>query len=256
MYRILLFLLVITGFSQAAEPVLSSALSSGIEVITDIDVNLNVIALAAGKFSRVRKDGKQLVWYDINDRGDDGLLLSDGRIFVVSEFPLQNRDDMQLFRSAYAVIMKNIVAVTPGVTKDTRNQRWQDGLMVYNYEPNSYQRLSGYLRGSAELQIPPFVIKNVSLYVFADGWQNQVHFNRILLKEWFGSEGHVFDLTGRISTGTQPLTIRQMGGERPYFEMEFFLKSSVEKVVLANEHGFQVISRVECRNICDLKLSE
>ncbi len=232
----------------------SRAYTSAIEV--DIHVNVHLAALAERAKSKhtVNFENNHLVWEHLNDRNDVGYIFKTGKIIIFSDQPLVSQPDIEAFRVAYVTIADAIIEVNVDMTKDVRNTAWLNELKVYNYERNTYKRLAGYLRGSARIVVPRMNIKQITFFVFSDGWNNRIIIDGNKIAQWQGRNSKTLDVTRYLYFGEHEIEIQQHGGIRPFFMLEFFVESSPLSIQLTNGKDLNLRDSIPCLSYQDLRL--
>jgi len=235
----------------------SGAFSSAIQIDTRVLFKLGpVFKLAQKSGDAVELVKNVLIWKKIGKRDDVAYVHRSGKITILSEQPLSSQSDMEIFRSAYVLIADYIIPVNLDMNKKIRNQAWEKNLTVYNYEGNTYKRILGYLRGKASISIPDMNIKQISMFVFADGWNNQIFLDKKRIANWRNKGSKSLDVTKYLIYGDHELEIKQYGGSKPFFVFEFFVESTTRKVRVFNQQDLNIRDSVPCLPINQLRLQK
>lgn len=232
----------------------SRAFTSAIEVDTQVNVYLDALLERVKNKHTVKFENNHLVWEHLNDRNDVGYIFKTGKIVVFSDQPLVSQPDIEAFRVAYVTIADAIIDVNVDMTKDVRNTAWLNELKVYNYERNTYKRLAGYLRGNARIIVPRMNIKQITFFIFSDGWNNRVIIDGNKIAQWQGRNSKTLDVTRYLYYGEHEIEIQEHGGIRPFIMLEFFVESSPLSVQLTNHKDLNLRDTVPCLSYQDLKL--
>ncbi len=232
----------------------SGAFTSAVEVDTKVLIKLDPVYELARKTHAVKLVGNRLIWENMGTRNDVAYVHKNGKIIVLSEQPLSSQEDMEEFRSIYVRIIDFIIKVNIDMNKSIRNRAWENAITVYNYERNTYKRLSGYLRGAARVRVPKMNVKQITLFVFSDGYNNRVFMDAQRLAQWNGRGSRNLEVTHYLYYGDHTLEIKLYGGTRPYFIFEFFVESTTQNVTLTNDGDLNLQDSVPCYSISDLVL--
>lgn len=232
----------------------SRAFTSAIEVDTHVNVYLDALLERVKNKHTINFENNHLVWEHLNDRNDIGYVFKTGKIVIFSDQPLVSQPDIEAFRVAYVTVADAIIEVNVDMTKDVRNTAWLNELKVYNYERNTYKRLSGYLRGAARIVVPRMNIKQITFFVFSDGWNNRIIIDGNKITQWQGRNSKTLDVTRYLYYGEHEIEIQQHGGTRPFFMLEFFVESSPLSIQMTNNKDLNLRDSVPCLSYQDLQL--
>lgn len=232
----------------------TGAFNSALEIDTKVLINLSPVFELAQKEHDVKLMGNRLVWQNLGDRNLAAYIHANGKIIILSEQPLSSQVDMNAFRTAYVTVTNYIIKVNVDMNKEIRNYAWRKGLTVYNYERNTYKRLMGYLRGDAVIKVPQMNIKQVTLFVFADGWNNRIYLDSKKIARWSGKNSKTMDVSQYLIHGEHKFQIKQYGGTRPFFVFEFYVESASQNITITNRKDVNLRDSVPCYTIADLRL--
>ena len=232
----------------------SGVFSSAIEVDTKVLIKLGPVHEIARKENDVQLAGSRLVWQNLGERKHVAYIHTNGKIIILSQTPLSSQSDMEAFRNSFVRIADYIMRVNVDMDKEVRNNAWQQGITVYNYERNTYKRLMGYLRGESVISVPKMNLKQVTLFIFADGFNNRVFLDDEKVTRWSGRASKIMDVTQHMFYGEHKFDIKQYGGTRPFFIFEFFVESNPENITISNNRDFNIRDSVPCYSINELLL--
>jgi len=237
-------------------PLPAGTFTSAIEVDTRVLIKLEPVYELARKKHEIKLANNRLVWQNLTERNLIAFIHSSGKIIILSADPLSSQADMEAFRSAYVTISNYIIRVNVDLNKSVRNRAWERDLTVYNYERNTYKRLMGYLQGEAIISVPRMNMKQVSLFVYADGWNNRIFIDDEQIARWSGKGSKSMDVTRHLIVGDHSLNIKQYGGTRPFFVLEFFVESTPLNVRISNEKNLNLSDSIPCYSISELRLPQ
>lgn len=232
----------------------TGAFASAIEVDTKVLIKLGPVYEAARKEFDIKLSGNRLIWKNVGSGKHMAYVHTNGKIIILSREPLSSQEDMNSFRDTYVRIAEYIIRVNVDMNKDVRNHAWRNNLTVYNYERNTYKRIMGYLRGSAILRMPQLNLKQSTLFVYADGWNNRVYFDSEKIARWSGKGSKTMDVTHYMYYGDHTFEIKQYGGTRPFFVFEFFVESNNQSIQITNNKDTSFQDSVPCYAISELRL--
>ncbi|MBN1351133.1 hypothetical protein JXJ21_17060 [candidate division KSB1 bacterium] len=230
------------------------AFKSAVEIDTKVLVDLKPVYEYGRKKFDLELLGDCLIWKNFGKKNHIGYLHRNGKIILLSENALESQNDMDIFRNEYVTISNCIMKVNVNMDKAIRNQAWKRHLTVYNYERNTYKRIIGYLKGKAIISVPRLTIKQASLFVYADGWNNRIFIENDLLARWENAGSRQLDVTKFMYFGDHHFEIKQYGGSRPFFILQFFVESSPESINLTNNADLNIRDSVNCYAIDQLVL--
>lgn len=228
--------------------------SSAIEADTKVLIKLGPVYEITRKENDVQLAGTRLIWQNLGERRHLAYIHTNGKIIILSKTPLSSQNDMKAFRDSFVKIADYIMRVNVDMNKEIRNHAWQQGITVYNYERNTYKRLMGYLRGESIISIPKMRLKQATLFIFADGWNNRVYIDGEKITRWSGRASKTMDVTQYMFYGDHKFDIKQYGGTRPFFIFEFFVESTPENITITNNRDFNIRDSVPCYSINELLL--
>lgn len=228
--------------------------TSAIEVDTQVLIKLDPVYEIARKEHDVQLAGNRLIWQNLGEKKHVAYIHTNGKIIILSQSQLSSQNDMEAFRNSFVKIADYIMKVNVDLNKEIRNQAWQQGITVYNYERNTYKRLMGYLRGESIIKVPKINLKQATLFVFADGWNNRVYIDGEKIARWSGRASQISDVTQFMYYGDHKFDIKQYGGTRPFFIFEFFVESSQENITITDNRDFNIRDSVPCYSINELLL--
>lgn len=233
---------------------LAGAFKSAIEVDTKVLIKLEPVYELARKQFDLELIKDCLIWKNFGPDNHLAYLHRNGKIIILSEAPLDSQNDMDIFRNEYVTISNSIIEVNADMDKEIRNRAWKRDLTVYNYQRNTYKRIMGYLKGRAIITVPEITIKQVSLFIYANGWNNRVYLNGEKIAQWNGKGSERVDVTKYMYFGDHEFEIKQYGGSRPFFIFEFYVESSPLHITITNKADLNIRDSVHSFSIDELVL--
>jgi len=97
-------------------------------------------------------------------------------------------------------------------------------------------------------------IKQVSLFIYADGWNNRIYLDGERIARWSGKGSDRIDVTKFMYFGDHVFEIKQYGGSRPFFIFEFYVESSPLNITVTNKADLNIRDSVDSFAIDDLVL--